>query len=153
MSVPENARIPPLQRSFRTSSLQRVSRALRFHASKSLNPQRAPRPPDLYTSISLRLQRASRAAYLLHVLAPTARLQSFRARYRYAPTSLYLHRASRSPCLHVTTPTPRPQTSRAPCLHVAAPASSYQTSIPPCRYTCSISPELQRESIPRCLHV
>ena len=106
-------------------------------------------PPKLRTSISLRLQRASRPPYL-NICRPAARFQSSIPPYCYTYSAPpYLHVAISTTRLHTSTAisTMRLHTDTSlhlqrssrvpwpPCLHiyhVATPAARLQSSMPPC---------------------
>src|SRR6266480_564778 len=116
--------------------LQRIFRARCLCASDtSLHAQRASLAPGLHTSVSLRLQRTSRASELqssiplcvLHVLTPAARLQ----------------RISRTPCLYASYTSLHPQ-------HACSASPDLHTSMPPPRLTPTAR---LRSFIPPHLHV
>ncbi len=92
---------------------------------------RASSTPELHTSTSLHLHRASRPSYL-HVATPSSSLQALIPPRRYTfieppdlhtSLSLHRHRASRPPYLHVATPSSSLQTSIILQLHVVKSGS------------------------------
>ncbi len=145
--------------------LQRASRSAYLHVATPPAGLQSSTHPCLYTSMSLHLQRASRAPCLrvanacsepadLHIATPVARLQSSTPPYLYIATFTSRPRPSgfhisyryawvAYPDIHTST-RPRPyacsaplelQNSRAPYLYVSTPVVSFQSSITSRRYT------------------
>jgi len=103
---------------------------------------RASSTPELHTSTSLHLHRASRPSYL-HVATPSSSLQALIPPRRYTFIE--------PPDLHTSLSLHRHRASRPPYLHVATPSSNLQTSIPPRRYTF-IEPPYLHVATPPNLH-